>query len=122
MPRAITRTRRFVALLAGGLTLAAVGLAFEGSQDVAVPAPSPDRDIAAAIVVDNVDPSQTGRVRVRIPTLPREPSVWARLIIPTGKQSGFLFVPDVGDEVLVSFEHGDVNRPYVLGAIWNGKF
>jgi uncharacterized protein involved in type VI secretion and phage assembly len=122
MPGAITRARRFVALLAGGLTLATVGFAFEGSQDVAVPAPNLDRDISAAIVVDNVDPSQTGRVKVRIPTRRGELSVWARLVIPTGKQSGFLFVPDVGDEVLVSFEHGDVNRPYVLGAIWNGKF
>src|SRR5579864_1204359 len=100
MPGAITSTRRFVALLAGGLTLATAGLAFEGSQDVAIHAPNVDRDIAAAVVVDNVDPSQTGRVKVQIPTLPREHSVWARVIIPTGKQSGFLFVPDVGDEVL----------------------
>jgi uncharacterized protein involved in type VI secretion and phage assembly len=87
-----------------------------------VPGPNLDRDIAPAIVVDNVDPSQTGRVKVQIPTLPEKPFVWARLVIPTGKQSGSLFVPEVGDEVLVVFEHGDISRPYVLGAIWNRRF
>ena len=120
MHRAIMKTRRIVAVLAGGLTLATVGAALEG-QGAVVPAPNRDRDFAPAIVVDNFDPSQTGRVKVQIPTLPGEPSVWSRLVIPTGKQNGFLFVPDVGEEVLVGFENGDINRPYVLGAIWNGK-
>ncbi len=37
-----------------------------------------------------------------------------------GKDRGSWFMPDVGDEVLVSFEHGDPSRPYVLGGLWNG--
>jgi uncharacterized protein involved in type VI secretion and phage assembly len=37
-----------------------------------------------------------------------------------GKTRGFFFLPDVDDQVLVAFEHGDVTRPYVLGAVWSG--
>jgi uncharacterized protein involved in type VI secretion and phage assembly len=38
-----------------------------------------------------------------------------------GKQRGTYFLPEVDDEVLVAFEHGDVRFPYVLGALWNGQ-
>jgi uncharacterized protein involved in type VI secretion and phage assembly len=38
-----------------------------------------------------------------------------------GNGRGIYFVPEVDDEVLVAFEHGDVNRPYVLGSLWNGR-
>ena len=38
-----------------------------------------------------------------------------------GNKRGFYFLPEVDDEVLVAFEHGDVRFPYVLGALWNGK-
>jgi uncharacterized protein involved in type VI secretion and phage assembly len=37
-----------------------------------------------------------------------------------GGGRGFMFMPEVGDEVLVSFEHGDPERPYIVGALWNG--
>jgi uncharacterized protein involved in type VI secretion and phage assembly len=49
-------------------------------------------------------------------------SAWARLAMPmAGKERGFYFLPEVDDEVLVAFEHGDVRYPYVLGALWNGQ-
>jgi uncharacterized protein involved in type VI secretion and phage assembly len=38
-----------------------------------------------------------------------------------GKDRGFYFVPEVDDEVLVALEHGEVSRPYVIGALWNGQ-
>jgi uncharacterized protein involved in type VI secretion and phage assembly len=48
-------------------------------------------------------------------------SWWARMAAPgAGKDRGQLMLPIVGDEVLVAFEHGDVQRPYVLGSLWNG--
>ena len=47
---------------------------------------------------------------------------WARLAtLFGGKDRGSWFVPDVDDEVLVAFEHGDPRRPYVLGGLWNGR-
>jgi hypothetical protein len=46
---------------------------------------------------------------------------WARCVMPNaGGGSGFYSVPQIGDEVVVGFEHGDVNFPYVLGSVWNG--
>jgi uncharacterized protein involved in type VI secretion and phage assembly len=38
-----------------------------------------------------------------------------------GDNRGTFFLPEVGDEVLVSFDHGDITQPYVIGALWNGK-
>ncbi|MFL5496210.1 MAG: phage baseplate assembly protein V [Gemmatimonadales bacterium] len=47
--------------------------------------------------------------------------VWARIAVPcAGDNRGTFFVPDVGDEVLVAFLHGDPRFPVVLGALWNG--
>ena len=37
-----------------------------------------------------------------------------------GKRRGVFFMPEIDDEVLVAFEHGDFNRPYIVGYIWNG--
>jgi uncharacterized protein involved in type VI secretion and phage assembly len=49
-------------------------------------------------------------------------SDWARVIGPGGgKKTGLLAIPNVNDEVLVVFEHGDFNRPFVLGGLWNGS-
>ncbi len=76
--------------------------------------------IVVGIVDDLADPDGLGRVRVRYPNYDDQLSNWARIIAPmAGKERGFRFTPEVGDEVLVAHEHGDKRRPYVLGGLWS---
>lgn len=79
--------------------------------------------VEVAIVTNNKDPQQLGRIKVCFPRLPTKPeSDWLRLSLPcAGPGRGFYWVPEVNDEVLVAFERGEPNRGYVLGALWNGK-
>lgn len=79
--------------------------------------------VAVGIVTNNQDPDGLGRVKVRFPWLSDgEESHWARIAVPmAGGGRGLYFLPEVDDEVLVAFEHGDLRFPYVLGALWNGK-
>lgn len=82
--------------------------------------------VCSAIVVDIKDPDNQGRVKVTLPWSPDASGAryeaWARLAtLFGGANRGSWFVPDVDDEVLVSFEHGDPRRPYVLGGLWNGQ-
>nr|WP_267498666.1 phage baseplate assembly protein V [Massilia sp. IC2-278] len=62
-------------------------------------------------------------VRVQFPWLGSDDeSHWARVASPmAGPGRGAYFLPEVGDEVLVAFEHGCVEHPYVIGALWNGR-
>lgn len=78
--------------------------------------------IAVAKVSSNVDEDGLGRIKVTYPWLSdTDTSYWARIATPmAGKDRGFFFLPEVGDEVLVAFEHGMVEFPYVLGGLWNG--
>ena len=71
-----------------------------------------------AIVVDNVDPDELGRVKVKFPMLPEAPrSFWARLVMPmAGRNRGWMTIPEIDDEVLVAFVHGDFNHAVVLGS------
>jgi len=63
-----------------------------------------------------------GRVKVKIPLIGMKESNWARIVsFMAGKERGAFFLPEVEDEVLVAFENGDVNKPFVIGALWNGK-
>lgn len=79
--------------------------------------------VYSASVLDNLDPDGVGRVLVRVQGLPeRETDFWARVVtLMAGRNRGTWFIPEVGDEVLVAFERGDVRVPYVIGALWNGK-
>ena len=79
--------------------------------------------VVVGIVTQNSDPDDMGRVRVRYPALGDDiEGWWARIAAPAaGSERGLLMMPVAGDEVLVAFEHGDVRRPYVLGALWNGS-
>jgi uncharacterized protein involved in type VI secretion and phage assembly len=77
-----------------------------------------------AVVIDNVDPENLGRIQVQLPQMDEAgqcgSSVWARMVtLMAGKNRGTWFIPDVNDEVLVTFEAGDVRRPYVIGSMWN---
>jgi uncharacterized protein involved in type VI secretion and phage assembly len=83
--------------------------------------------VAPAIVTDISDPDGQGRVKLRLPWSPdggggQGYEAWARITtLFAGNNRGSWFIPDVGDEVLVAFEHGDPRRPYVLGGLWNGR-
>lgn len=67
------------------------------------------------------DPEDLGRIKISFPWRDAEDeSHWARMITPmAGSEMGAYFVPEVGDEVLVSFARGEQRFPYVLGALWN---
>ena len=79
--------------------------------------------VVPAIVTDTNDPQKWGRVKIKYPWMTEDTdSGWARVISSgAGPQAGFCLVPEVGDEVMVVFEHGDFNQPYVIGGVWNGK-
>ncbi|HEY1278384.1 MAG TPA: VgrG-related protein [Acidimicrobiales bacterium] len=75
-------------------------------------------------VVDDVDdPDQQGRVRLRFPWMADQyVSDWSRVAhAGAGADRGFFILPEVGDEVVVSFDQGDVRRPFVLGGLYNGQ-
>jgi phage protein D len=77
--------------------------------------------LVCGIVTNAKDPDDKGRVKVALPWLaPNYESDWARVVqFGTGMLSGSLFVPEVGDEVLIGFEFDDPRRPYVLGGLLN---
>lgn len=79
--------------------------------------------VTVGVVTNNQDPDKLGRVKLKLPWLSdQDESHWARVLSPmAGKERGLYFLPEVEDEVLVAFEHGLVEFPYVLGALWNGK-
>lgn len=79
--------------------------------------------VVIGIVTNNKDPEGHGRVKVKFPWLSDEDeSNWARVVSPmAGNDMGIFFLPEIDDEVLVGFQYGDINMPYVLGSLWNGK-
>ncbi|MER8072390.1 VgrG-related protein [Streptomyces sp. NPDC094034] len=73
-------------------------------------------------VTDTQDPQGMGRVKVRFPWLSDEyASDWARTAQSGGTGGGEAFIPEVGEEVLVGFEQGHLDRPYVLAGLYNGQ-
>lgn len=75
------------------------------------------------VVSNTSDPDALGRVKVRFPWLKEDAeSRWARLVsFMAGPERGAVFRPEVDEEVLVLFEHGDMRFPYIVGSVWNGK-
>jgi uncharacterized protein involved in type VI secretion and phage assembly len=79
--------------------------------------------IVLGIVTNNRDELKLGRVKIKFPwSVDGDETQWARVAtFMAGKDMGAFFLPEVGDEVIVAFDHGDINHPYVLGSLWNGK-
>jgi hypothetical protein len=77
--------------------------------------------VTTGIVIDPLDPMLLGRMQVQLPFIDAlDLSPWARVAVPmAGQFSGFYCLPKIGDEVLVAFEQGDVNVPYIIGSLWN---
>ena len=95
--------------------------------------------VVIGIVVDNKDPEGHYRVKVKYPWVLESNgrfadqtddedfrSTWCRLTSlwaggkDTSASRGAFFLPEIDDEVLLAFEHGDLRRPYVIGSLWNG--
>ena len=97
----------------------------------ALPSPKvrmPLAETQMATVLSNADPQGKGRVRVRMNWQTNGMQTgWVRVMTPDGGSSddvksnrGFVFIPEVGDQVLLGFRHGDPARPYVMGSLFNG--
>ncbi|MBD2340770.1 VgrG-related protein [Calothrix sp. FACHB-156] len=83
----------------------------------------PGQTFLVGIVTDNHDPQGMGRIKVKFPTLTEEhSSYWARVVgLGAANNRGFYCLPEIDDEVLVGFEHGNIHRPFIIGGVWNGK-
>lgn len=82
--------------------------------------------VAVGVVVEAQDPETRGRIKVKFPWLPGErggkTSFWARVALPlAGAERASFVLPEIDDEVLVAFEHGDLRRPVVVGFLWDGR-
>jgi uncharacterized protein involved in type VI secretion and phage assembly len=92
-------------------------------EDVASPSEQSSARFAIApgVVTNNIDLISEGRVQVRVPSRPAfEP--WARLPAVGGAAGrGFLWVPQIDDEVLVAFADGDLSSAFVLGGLWSTR-
>jgi uncharacterized protein involved in type VI secretion and phage assembly len=78
--------------------------------------------VVTGIVKDLNDPDGQGRIELQFPWLSESlRSSWAPVASAlAGKERGAFFMPELDDEVLVAFEHGDLNHPFIVGFLWNG--
>lgn len=80
--------------------------------------------LSPAVVIDNVDPNNSGCVKVRLPHLSTSGhgdfEIWARMAtLMAGNDRGTWFIPDINDEVLVAFQAGNTMQAYVIGCLWS---
>lgn len=77
--------------------------------------------VLIGIVTDNQDPEGLARVKLTFPSFAENNETdWVRIAtLMTGKDQGSLFVPEIGDEVLVAFHQGDIRSPFVIGSLWH---
>ena len=88
----------------------------------------PHAETQMATVTRNDDPRGSGRIQVRMNWQADDMNTnWIRVMTPDAGRSGdvksnrgFVFIPEVGDHVLVGFRHGDPSRPYAMGSLFNG--
>lgn len=78
--------------------------------------------VVTGIVRSLDDPQGQGRIQLVFPWMSeQENSAWAPVAAPlAGGDRGMFFQPEIDDEVLVAFEHGDFDHPFILGYLWNG--
>ncbi|WP_051666739.1 type VI secretion system Vgr family protein [Pedobacter sp. R20-19] len=90
----------------------------------------PNPDMQLADVIDNADPQGQGRIKVKFKWACKTNDVteWLRVITPdagssdkVSKNRGFVFIPEIGDQVAIGFEEGNIARPIVLGSVFHGK-
>jgi len=86
----------------------------------------PKAEPQRAVVMDNIDPEKLGRVRVQFLWQKEQDenlmSPWIRIAQPYGgDEKGFFFIPEIGEEVMVGFENGNAEKPYVIGTLWHGE-
>jgi uncharacterized protein involved in type VI secretion and phage assembly len=98
-----------------------------GLLGVTPPAPAGIPGVVTGVVTDLNDPDKLGRVKVKFPWMAKDPagteivSDWVRMSTPmAGAQHGLMILPEVNDEVLVAFEHGNPDYPFMIGALWGG--
>jgi type VI secretion system secreted protein VgrG len=84
----------------------------------------PNTDSQPAVVIDNNDTLGLGRVQVQFAWQKDDGNntPWIRMTNPhAGGGKGMYFIPEIGEEVLVAFEAGNAEKPFVLGAMYNGN-
>lgn len=96
-----------------------------------MPVTEPKMPVADSVIgkiTGNEDPLGQGRVQVDFAFANQYSRIWMRVLSPNAGSSnevshnrGFMFVPEVGDQVMIGFEYGDPNRPYVMGSLFHGK-
>lgn len=94
------------------------------APEVALPIAQPQ----IATVLSNEDPKSKGRVQVQFQWQKNQMKTsWLRVMTPdagksdlVGTNRGFVFVPEVGDQVMIGFRYSDPNRPFVMGSMFNG--
>ena len=74
-----------------------------------------------AFITHNTDPLKMNRVRVRYPWQGQteDPTPWIRIALPMASDgSGFNFLPQIGDEAIINYENGNIEKPYVEGMLY----
>lgn len=102
-----------------------LALPSNGLDDVGAPGEERLYGVYSALVTDVCDPDHQGRVKVTVPGWRDVGSssfnAWARVAtLMAGNNRGSWFMADVNDEVLIAFDGGNPNCPFVIGALWNG--
>ena len=79
--------------------------------------------VMVGVVSNNDDPDKLGRVKLKFALYEEEmESDWAPIAsLMSGNDMGTLFIPEVGDHVLVAFHLGHLSKPYVIGSLWHNK-
>ena len=77
-------------------------------------------EMQPAIIVDNKDSDKLGRLKVKFPWTDLSP--WIRMSAPhSGKDKGWHFIPEIGEDVMIDFEGGDVDKPFIIGSLYHGN-